>query len=611
MPITPNDPADFGPTLGNYTELKPFRYWCQKVLPLVYDDSLSYYELLCKVINYLNITMQDVETLHGDVGALNNAYNQLQDYVNNYFSSLDVQQEINNKLDEMANNGTLTDLLNNHFLPSGNCNISIAQKLYQVGMTYFNENYTNLIYAHLQEGGNAMDYKNGPTYGYSEDSPNHQGYYINCACLTNLMLLGVPYQYSMYNTQNGLHNKIGIGGYKSMLIPDINSETYTQVNYTTAMANRFREQGLGFWCNNPYNQIQVGDVIFYFNEDSGSGDRLNDIRHCNIVIGVVPNDVTQDPTGTLFITMDATNGDHPISILHWELNDLQTFTSDNLIYIGRPIYSEIGGKAAHKILGVYQPLSSTINITDLNIIGGKMLTLDFDYTPSNNNEHINLSCNDGYINYMIKNATTANTNMIGKTIHLSIPISLNLLGNNTPLNKLTLTIANGAYNDVRNLIIYDGLSDGERVEWYTAETLNDILNIALRTRMTKIYVNIPQIISDTWIINSGYYTLITNDSGNYTTIKLNNYTHDYCIYYNGSEIELITGISSNPINLTINNVYNMPDVTGNIYCTITFEESSYSTGTLVLLGSKAIFISTIGLYIIDKTNTKYKNIGTF
>ena len=30
-----------------------FRFWCQKVLPAVYDDSLSYYELLCKVLKWL------------------------------------------------------------------------------------------------------------------------------------------------------------------------------------------------------------------------------------------------------------------------------------------------------------------------------------------------------------------------------------------------------------------------------------------------------------------------------------------------------------------------------------------------------------------------------
>ena len=109
--ITPNPPADFTTNLGDYKTLQPFRYWCQKVLPLVYDDSLSYYELLCKVIDYLNKTMEDVETLHGDVNNLHTAYEQLQSYVNNYFSTLDVQEEINNKLDAMAKDGTLTNLI--------------------------------------------------------------------------------------------------------------------------------------------------------------------------------------------------------------------------------------------------------------------------------------------------------------------------------------------------------------------------------------------------------------------------------------------------------------------------------------------------------------------
>ena len=31
-----------------------FKFWCQKVLPAVYDDSLSYYELLCKLYDWLN-----------------------------------------------------------------------------------------------------------------------------------------------------------------------------------------------------------------------------------------------------------------------------------------------------------------------------------------------------------------------------------------------------------------------------------------------------------------------------------------------------------------------------------------------------------------------------
>ena len=40
-----------------------FRYWCHKVLPLVYDDSLSYYELLCKVMKKLNEIIDTVNDI--------------------------------------------------------------------------------------------------------------------------------------------------------------------------------------------------------------------------------------------------------------------------------------------------------------------------------------------------------------------------------------------------------------------------------------------------------------------------------------------------------------------------------------------------------------------
>ena len=103
--------ADYTPNMGEYTELRPFRYWCQKVLPLVYDDSLSYLELLCKVVDYLNKTMHDVDTLHTDVVQLHAAYIQLQQYVNTYFENLDIQPEIDKKLDEMAESGALLNII--------------------------------------------------------------------------------------------------------------------------------------------------------------------------------------------------------------------------------------------------------------------------------------------------------------------------------------------------------------------------------------------------------------------------------------------------------------------------------------------------------------------
>lgn len=36
------------------SRIERFKFYCQPVLPLVYDESLSYYEVLCKVVDYLN-----------------------------------------------------------------------------------------------------------------------------------------------------------------------------------------------------------------------------------------------------------------------------------------------------------------------------------------------------------------------------------------------------------------------------------------------------------------------------------------------------------------------------------------------------------------------------
>lgn len=89
----------------------PFIYYCQKVIPLAFDESLSYYEVLChltakikEVIDEQNVEGQAIEELQ-------EKYLLLVDYIDNYFDNLDVQDEINNKLDEMALNGTLENLI--------------------------------------------------------------------------------------------------------------------------------------------------------------------------------------------------------------------------------------------------------------------------------------------------------------------------------------------------------------------------------------------------------------------------------------------------------------------------------------------------------------------
>ena len=110
-------PANFNPEMSVIKDLKPFKFWCSKVLPSVYDDSLSYYELLTKVLRYLNDTMESVETLNGNVENIYNAYLLLEDYVNNYFETADFEAMVNARLDEMAIDGTLTRLIGTYVDP--------------------------------------------------------------------------------------------------------------------------------------------------------------------------------------------------------------------------------------------------------------------------------------------------------------------------------------------------------------------------------------------------------------------------------------------------------------------------------------------------------------
>lgn len=63
------------------------RFWCQKVLPLVYDDSLSYMELLCKVVSKLNEVIETYGESGETIQELQEAVAKLQKWVDNFDTS--------------------------------------------------------------------------------------------------------------------------------------------------------------------------------------------------------------------------------------------------------------------------------------------------------------------------------------------------------------------------------------------------------------------------------------------------------------------------------------------------------------------------------------------
>lgn len=94
--------------------LPPFKHMIMTIgeLPSSYLETMSYYEMLVWFSNYLGNTVIPAINENGEaVEELQNLFVELQNYVNNYFDNLDVQEEINNKLDEMAQDGTLGNII--------------------------------------------------------------------------------------------------------------------------------------------------------------------------------------------------------------------------------------------------------------------------------------------------------------------------------------------------------------------------------------------------------------------------------------------------------------------------------------------------------------------
>lgn len=116
--------------------LSPFKRFCMTIgeLPSSYLETMTYYEMLVWFTKYMQDTV--IPTINNNASAvdeLQNKYieftdnllerqtnyeeevmtlfNNLQDFVNNYFNNLDVQEEINNKLDDMVEQGTLQEII--------------------------------------------------------------------------------------------------------------------------------------------------------------------------------------------------------------------------------------------------------------------------------------------------------------------------------------------------------------------------------------------------------------------------------------------------------------------------------------------------------------------
>lgn len=106
-----------------------FKFWCQKILPLVYDDSLSYYELLCKVVSYVNKLNETTNELIDEINALN-------EYVETESKEI-VEKVVKEVVNEMLADGTINNIINNELKDLLNGRFAIKnRKFFFIGDSY-------------------------------------------------------------------------------------------------------------------------------------------------------------------------------------------------------------------------------------------------------------------------------------------------------------------------------------------------------------------------------------------------------------------------------------------------------------------------------------------
>lgn len=152
--------------------LSPFKTMLITIgnLPTAYIESMSYYEGLTYLVNYLcNNVIPAVNNNGEAVNELQEKYLELVKYVDDYFKNLDVQEEINNKLDDMADQGELTQLILDYLQMNGLLmfdtisDLKAAENLLEgsfcecIGKTLYNDGEVALYKVRLLDPGDTID----------------------------------------------------------------------------------------------------------------------------------------------------------------------------------------------------------------------------------------------------------------------------------------------------------------------------------------------------------------------------------------------------------------------------------------------------------------------
>ena len=249
-------------------------------LPTAYLESMSYYEAITFLVNYLSNNVIPALNNNGEVvEELQQKFTELKNYVETYFDNLDVQEEINNKLDEMAEDGSLTQLIKDYVDPI----YSAYETRINANIDSFESDVNDSINSFESNVNDSISSMNSQITSLSSGSP--AGVYATVTDLTNdnpshdkIYLVSADGKWYYYDTSStswvagGTYQSTGVGDNEidvDNLVTNLQYSLNTEKPSLTYNAGHFvSSQGLigdanNFNISSPIH-LNIGDKIEFY-----------------------------------------------------------------------------------------------------------------------------------------------------------------------------------------------------------------------------------------------------------------------------------------------------------------------------------------------------------
>lgn len=262
-----------------YENLTPFQLFCCNNFPFIEEtfDSLTTYKMLCKIVGYLqDEIIPNVDNIGNSQNEVIGKFNELKSFVDNYFNNLDVQDEINKKLDTMATDGTLENIINQEIfgeIKNELDNLSTKSQETLISLSFHSEDniITNFI-NFSNDGVNWKQIKLNNFYGRDPSfvfDKKRKCFYITVTPYSNQ-----EYSFSIFKTydfKTFIEKKLSIGNYygEDIMGPDLfydeNNDNLI-VNFSYKTGNKVNDVD-----NNEINEYNLYRTII------GNLDNFNEL----------------------------------------------------------------------------------------------------------------------------------------------------------------------------------------------------------------------------------------------------------------------------------------------------------------------------------------------